>query len=786
MQIKTNSQQFRKARIKKYINFRSTFTKLVLSYIILSIIMIFISTIILYINYKNNVSKELSSLSEKLLIQQDKYSYNFFNWTYSYLGQLYTDPDIFKLMYNENITESEENQVKIKLNSASANIPFVHSIYIYNGKTKKFYSTISTPTALIDFYDTDVIGILKNRVKYSKIKFIPRKILFSTDTGLTYKANILTVIISQPPVEDSLENGALILNLDAKEVINTYDSISKSSTRFFAINNSGTVILDANPKNFLANLSNDKIIKDILESKEKSGYVIETVDGKKSLITYINSEYLDFKFISIIPYNNILYSFYNLKYLFIILITILLVVGVAFAVYSSKFIYSPINKLISNFKDNKIYTASEEDEISCISGAINKILSEEVSLNRLSIEDNYFIKQNLLKAIMNSDVSDINKLKNKLYELNIKIDYNDLIVFIISIDNYNKVCEMFNNKDINIFRYAICNISYELTSALYNCECVDIGNNHISVIVNIKNHALSEVNSSVLSIIEDIQQYVERYFKITVSAGIGTYVKNIEDLNRSYKSAQYYLKYRFIYGSKSILNYDKVTNDNTKNYNYPNELEKLLFDSIKSKNINDASKFLEKVFNFISIYSYSDIKIALTQLCVNSQKLIDSLINFDDENIFLDVDYFRNNINNFESIGEVKEWLLESYKKCILQINENKLSKKAKIVELVIEYIRKNYENPELSSEVLADYVKISSSYLRAIFKETTNKSLASYITEYRFEMAKYFLETTPYTINEICNKIGFSNSNYFYTSFKKFFGISPNQYRNNFVNNTK
>lgn len=783
MQIKFNSQLSRKSCIKKYINFKSTFTKLVLSYIILSIIMIFISTVILYINYKNNVTKELGNLSEKLLVQQDKYSYNFFNWTYSYLSQLYTDPVIFKLMYSNNITDTEENQVKIKLNSATANIPFVHSLYVYNGKTKKFYSTISNPTSLVDFYDTEVIGILKNREKCSKIKFIPRKILFSTDSGLTYKANILTVIISQPPIEDSLENGALILNLDAKEVINTYDSISKSSTSFFAINSNGTVVLDANPKNFLNNLSNDKFIKDILESKEKYGYGIEMVNDKKSLVTYVNSEYLDFKFISVIPYNNILYSFYNLKYMFIILITILLVVGVAFAIYSSKFIYSPINKLVSNFKDSKIFSVSEEDEISYISSAINKILSEEVSLNRLSIEDNYFIKQSLLKAIMNSDVSDMNKLKNKLYELNIKIDYNDLIVFIISIDNYKKVCDIYSKKDTNIFRYAISNISYELTSALYNCECVDMGNNHISMIVNIKNHALSEVNSSILSIVENIQQYIEEYFKITVSAGIGIYVKNIEDLNRSYKSAQYYLKYRFVYGSKSILNYDKVTNDNMKNYNYPNELEKLLFDSIKNKNINDAGKFLEKIFNFISTYSYSDIEIALTQLGVNSQKLINSLINFDDENIFLDVDYFRNNLNNFESILEVKAWLLESYRKCILQINENKLSKKAKIVELVIEYIRKNYENPELSAETLADYVKISSSYLRAMFKETTNKSLASYITEYRFEMAKYFLETTPYTINEICNKIGFSNTNYFYTSFKKFFRVSPNQYRNNFIN---
>jgi AraC-like DNA-binding protein len=35
----------------------------------------------------------------------------------------------------------------------------------------------------------------------------------------------------------------------------------------------------------------------------------------------------------------------------------------------------------------------------------------------------------------------------------------------------------------------------------------------------------------------------------------------------------------------------------------------------------------------------------------------------------------------------------------------------------------------------------------------------------------------------EISDRVGFTNYNYFYTAFKKFYGISPNKYRLNLNN---
>ena len=123
---------------------------------------------------------------------------------------------------------------------------------------------------------------------------------------------------------------------------------------------------------------------------------------------------------------------------------------------------------------------------------------------------------------------------------------------------------------------------------------------------------------------------------------------------------------------------------------------------------------------------------------------------------------------------------MTSYNRTLLQLQDTKDHKKEKLVDKVIAYIKLNYDNSALSPESLADYVKISPNYLRSIFKEIQNQSLSNYINEYRFEKAKHLLESTHLSVNDICEKIGFVNTNYFYTSFKKYHGVSPTEWRNN------
>lgn len=52
------------------------------------------------------------------------------------------------------------------------------------------------------------------------------------------------------------------------------------------------------------------------------------------------------------------------------------------------------------------------------------------------------------------------------------------------------------------------------------------------------------------------------------------------------------------------------------------------------------------------------------------------------------------------------------------------------------------------------------------------------YLTNYRMEKAKQLLISADSLIYEISEAVGYSNSNYFSKLFKKYTGVSPEEYK--------
>ena len=62
--------------------------------------------------------------------------------------------------------------------------------------------------------------------------------------------------------------------------------------------------------------------------------------------------------------------------------------------------------------------------------------------------------------------------------------------------------------------------------------------------------------------------------------------------------------------------------------------------------------------------------------------------------------------------------------------------------------------------------------------KAMTNMGANDYINKFRMEKAIQLISTTDLTFTEIAEKIGFTTSRYFSTSFKQYTGETPTQYK--------
>lgn len=95
------------------------------------------------------------------------------------------------------------------------------------------------------------------------------------------------------------------------------------------------------------------------------------------------------------------------------------------------------------------------------------------------------------------------------------------------------------------------------------------------------------------------------------------------------------------------------------------------------------------------------------------------------------------------------------------------------------EYVRLHY-NENIDLNTVAKLVNISPSHLSSLFKKETGKNFSSYLTEVRMEEAKRLLRNPHAMIYEVAEQTGYANSGYFGKAFKKFFGITPEEYKKN------
>lgn len=85
----------------------------------------------------------------------------------------------------------------------------------------------------------------------------------------------------------------------------------------------------------------------------------------------------------------------------------------------------------------------------------------------------------------------------------------------------------------------------------------------------------------------------------------------------------------------------------------------------------------------------------------------------------------------------------------------------------------------------LADSIDISESHIQKLFKDEADMQPTRYVKHLRFEKAAELLTDRRFLqIQEICQEIGISDQSHFTRDFKKKYGKTPKQYRENFWEN--
>lgn len=99
------------------------------------------------------------------------------------------------------------------------------------------------------------------------------------------------------------------------------------------------------------------------------------------------------------------------------------------------------------------------------------------------------------------------------------------------------------------------------------------------------------------------------------------------------------------------------------------------------------------------------------------------------------------------------------------------------VSERAIHYMEENIER-HLTLHEMAGHVGCSVSRFSARFKAETGHSPLAYFNRLKVRQACLMLDTTNMKVNQICHKIGISDTFYFSRLFRRLMGMSPKAYR--------
>lgn len=395
------------------------------------------------------------------------------------------------------------------------------------------------------------------------------------------------------------------------------------------------------------------------------------------------------------------------------------------------------------------------------------------------VSENYrknaqIIRSKAIEALVSCS-QNVNESLAQLKGMGIELGASNYRVAVFDIDLYSDMykVDVEKRQESALMAFVLYNISNEIVERESAGIAYQEGGNRVCILF--QGTRTRDFSNKIRSICREIQQKVKEVIGIDVSMGIGTWVRNLEDLILSHDMAAKAIQYRYLLGGSLLLDMEEKK---------PNG-EISLYDTLEQ--LTDSLKTGKKETMVLCLSRMEqEIKGALVEksrACMYLQQMVRAIgsasdsVQADREEPLRGREALLRNVTEQstfqQAIGLVKEYAQEVFEN-LSSMNSSSGQRQA---YLALDYIQNNYMDPNLSLNSICSYLSISTSYFSTIFKEVTGETFMEVLIRTRMDKARELLENTTLKNYEIAEKVGFSDPHYFGISFKKITGKTPTEY---------
>ena len=391
------------------------------------------------------------------------------------------------------------------------------------------------------------------------------------------------------------------------------------------------------------------------------------------------------------------------------------------------------------------------------------------------LEFNSF-KENLLKRWIHGSIEGF-EFEERAKYTNLPINYNEYCIAVI---------KTFKSKNIN--RYTDSNYSssdsekiiFQTLNKFNNDNMIFKDTNGNYTILFYSNSQTGIKSEKLKSFLNTIVANLKK-IDVKTFITIGSLIKDYMNISKSYHECLSLLDYSLFMYKNQVISISDITYNGKEGTIYTPVCTKLndFTKSVSELDTDSACEFIYTVFNkqlSENIYDLNYTKKIIQEILL---QLSGVLKNEATNNLEIpeDLDNLFEKYNQIQSSANFIEYLISVTVNTIDYLSKTR-NEKSPIVNLVINYIKCNYNDTNLSLKTISNKFNVNASYLGQLFKNETGTLFSGYLNNFRVSMAKLLISDNKMRLVDIAKKTGYANQSYFQKVFKKTVGISPSEYK--------
>ncbi len=273
---------------------------------------------------------------------------------------------------------------------------------------------------------------------------------------------------------------------------------------------------------------------------------------------------------------------------------------------------------------------------------------------------------------------------------------------------------------------------------------------------------------------KSIKREVEKENICNLAIGMGTPRQRLGDIHGSFVEALTKVKggalpSHSVDSNKDVnhielLQLDRSALENYLKFGTLQDYDKYYFTHLQS--VSEESLRSDLIRNYLLV----DVVLTITQFIGNLGGKVDQIIPE-----INDIEDLLKSVSDTNQMNEMLKKLVVSaliFRDSKVNHERSKLIQKAKL------YIDAHFSDPDLKMNQVAAKFNISSGHFSTVFSQEIGETFRDYISNLRINRAKELLRSTDLKTSEISTQVGYNDSHYFSTIFKKNTGLPPQQFR--------